>query len=70
MGGDGDLLVLVVRGFLNQETDPGITTLVDAPNGFNNPSRLVVMWDVQHHWLAGTRFAFNLYKLWAQLLLR
>ena len=29
-----------------------------------------MLWTVQHRWPAGTRFAFNCYKNWAQLLLR
>ena len=56
--------------FLNQEAEPSGTTLVDSCNGFNELSRLSVLWTVQHRWPAGARFAFNCYKHWAQLLLR
>ena len=55
---------------LTQEAEPSVTTLVDACNGFNELSRLEMLWTVQHLWLAGARFAFNCYKYWAQLLLR
>ena len=44
--------------------------LVDACNGFNNLSRLAILWTVRHCWPAGARFAFNCYNHWAQLLLR
>ena len=44
--------------------------LVDARNGFNELSRLAMLWTVQHRWPTGARFAFNYYKHWAQLLLR
>ena len=44
--------------------------LVDARNGFNELSRLAMLWTVRHRWPAGARFAFNCYKHWAQLLLR
>ena len=35
------------------------TTLVDARNGFNELSRLEMLWKVLHRWLAGTMFWFN-----------
>ena len=44
--------------------------LVDSHNGFNELSRLAMLWTVRHRWPAGARFAFNCYKHWAQLLLR
>ena len=44
-------------------------TLVDARNGFNELSRLAMLWTVRHRWPAGARFAFTCYKHWAQLLL-
>ena len=55
---------------LTQEDEPSGTTLVDARNGFNELSRLSMLWTVQHRWPAGARFAFNCYKQWAKLLLR
>ena len=45
-------------------------TLVDYRNGFNELSRLQMLWTVCHHWPEGARFALNCYKHWAQLLLR
>ena len=56
-------------GFLTKEADPSGTTLVDDRNGFNKLSRLTMLWTVWHCWPAGVRFAFILYKHWAQLLL-
>ena len=56
--------------FPTQEAEPSSTTLVDACNGFNELSRLAMLWNVQHHWPDGSRFAFNCYKHRAQLLLR
>ena len=35
------------------------TMLVDAHNGFNELSRLEMLWTVRHRWPAGARFAFN-----------
>ena len=43
--------------------------LVDARNGFNDLSRLTMMWTVWHSWPAGARFTFNCYMHWAQLIL-
>ena len=56
--------------FLTQEAEPSGTTLVDARNGFNELSRLPMMWTVRHRWPAGARFALNCYRHLAQLLLR
>ena len=69
-GGGGALRVLEALDFLTQEAEPIGTTLVDARNGFNNLSRLAMLWTVRHRWPAGVRFAFDCYKYWAQLLLR
>eukprot|EP00957_Ditylum_brightwellii_P198386 15117760-Ditylum_brightwellii.AAC.1 len=44
---------------------PGGTTLVDARNGFNELSRLAMLWTVHHRWTAGARFVFNCYHHWA-----
>ena len=65
----GTLLVLEATGILTQDAEPGGTTLVDACNGFNNLSRLTILWTLYHHWPAGARFAINCYRHWAQLLL-
>ena len=45
--------------FLTQEAESRGTTLVDARNGFNEMSRLEMLWTVQNHWPEGARFAFN-----------
>eukprot|EP00957_Ditylum_brightwellii_P138148 10531197-Ditylum_brightwellii.AAC.1 len=49
---------------------PGGTTLVDARNGFNEISRLAMLWKVRHRWPAGAQFVFNCYRHWAQLVIR
>ena len=69
-GGGGTQQALEALEFLTKEAEPSGTTLVDAHNGFNEMSRLDMLWTVQHRWPAGTRFAFNCYKHWVQLLLR
>ena len=68
--GRGTQRALEALEFLTQEADPSGTTIVDARHGFNELSRLAMLWTVQHCWPAGARFAFNGYKHWAQLLLR
>ena len=45
--------------FLTQDAEPSGTTPIDARNGFNELSRLEMMWAVRHRWPAGARFAFN-----------
>ena len=69
-GGGGTLRALEALEFLTQKSEPSGTTLVDARNGFNELSRLAMLWSVRHCWPAGARFAFNCYKHWTQLLLR
>ena len=69
-GGGGTQWALEALEFLTQDSEPSGTTLVDARNGFNELSRLAMLWTVRHRWPAGARFAFNCYKHWAQLLLR
>ena len=68
--GGGTLRALGALEFLTQEADPSGNMLVDARNGFNKLIHLAMLWTVQHRWPAGSRFAFNCYKHWAQLLLR
>ena len=59
-GGDwGSLLVLKSIGLLTQESETGITMLVDTCNGFNNMVCLLMLSTVRHHWPAGARLAFN-----------
>ena len=36
--------------------------LVDAVNGFNNLSRLAMLWTIRHHWPKMARFVFNTYR--------
>eukprot|EP00957_Ditylum_brightwellii_P039771 3011063-Ditylum_brightwellii.AAC.1 len=48
----------------------GGTTLVDARNGFNELSRMAMLWSVCHRWPSGTRFLFNCYRHWALLVIK
>ena len=57
--GDWSLRSLEAIEFLTQDAEPSGTTLVDACNGFNELSHLVILWTVQHRWQEGARFAFN-----------
>ena len=50
---------------LIQEAEPSRTTLVDAHNGFNELSRLAMLWTMRHCWPVGSKFAFNCYRNWA-----
>jgi hypothetical protein len=50
--------------------DPFVLALADADNGFNNLNRLNLLWEVRHRWARGSRFAFNLYRHDAILLVR
>ena len=68
-GGEGTQRALGSLEFLTQEAEPSGTTLVDARTGFNELSRLAMLWTVQHRWPAEAMFAFNLYRHWAQLVL-
>ena len=63
-------MTLEATGLLTQDSDTGGTTLLDACNGFNEMSRLLMLWTVRHHWLTGARFLFNCYRHWEKLLLR
>ena len=67
---DGDLMELVALEFLTQDAEPSETTLIDARNGFNDLSRLAMLWNVRHRWPVGSRFAFNCYICSEKLLLR
>ena len=68
-GGGGTQQELEALESLTQEADPSRTMLVDSCNGFNKLSRLAMLWTVRHCWPAGSRFAFNCYTHWSQLLL-
>ena len=69
-GGGGTQRALEALEFFTQEAELSVITLNDARNGFNELSRLAMLWTVQHRCPEGARFAFNCYKHWAQLLLR
>ena len=69
-GGGGNQRSLEALELLTRDAEPSGTTLIDARNGFNELSRLAMMWTVRHRWPAGARFVFNCYKHWAQRLLR
>ena len=68
--GAGTQQALEALEFLTPEAEPNGTTLVDARNGFNELSRLEMLWIVRHRWPAGARFTFNCYRHWVQLLIR
>ena len=51
------------------ETGEGLT-LVDARNGFNELSRLAMLWNVRNLWPKGSRFAFNCYRHEVMLIFR
>ena len=40
------MLEMEATGYLTQESDPGGKTLGDANNGFNELSRLEILWNV------------------------
>ena len=44
--------------------------LIDADNGFNEFSRIQMLWTCRHEWPQGARFAFNLYRHQSLLLVR
>ena len=60
--GGGSKYALEDLEFLTQEEEPSGTTPIDACNRFNDMSRLVMLWTVQHRWPTGARFAFNCYR--------
>ena len=45
-GGDGTQRALGALEFITQDAEPSGTTLVDACNGFNDLSRLEMIWTV------------------------
>ena len=58
-GGKGTQSDMGSLQFLTQEAYLSGTMLVDACDGFNSLSPLVMLWNVRRHWPAGERFAFN-----------
>ena len=56
-GGEGGWgFSLQVTGLLTHVEEPGGMPLVDSRNGFNKLSRMVMLWMVLHHLMAGERF--------------
>ena len=51
--GGGTLRSLGALEFFTKEAEPSGTMLVDASNGFNELSRLEMLWTVRHRWPAG-----------------
>ena len=64
------MMALEATWLLTQDADPGGTTLVDSHNDFNELTHLAMLWMVRHSWLTGTRFTFNCYRHWEQLIIR
>ena len=52
-GGGGNQRALESLEFLTQDAETSGTTLVDAHNGFNELSRLEMLWTVRNQWPAG-----------------
>ena len=50
--------------------DPFRFVLADADNGFNNLSCLNMLWEVRDCWAHGSRFASDMYRHDAQLIVR
>ena len=48
--------------FLTHDAEPSGKMIVDARNGFNDLSRLAMLWTMRCRWPAGARFAFNCYS--------
>ena len=69
MGVEGNLMSLGVTGFLTQEAKMSGTMLVDYHNGFNELSRLAILWTVRHYCPAGDMFVLKCYKHWVMLLI-
>ena len=58
---EGTLRALGAIEFLTQDAELSGTTLVDARIGFNELSRLAMLWDLWHRWPAGVTLASNCY---------
>ena len=58
-GGYGALRELGALEFLTEDAEPIGTTLVDAHIGFNELSRLEMLWTMRYCWPEGARLAFN-----------
>ena len=52
------------------DVGPEGLTLVNVRNGFNELSRMLMLWTMRHQWTKGTRFAFNCYHHSAQMVPR
>ena len=60
----------MIRGNMQPEEDLSGCLLADAANRFNNLSRLAMLWTVAHRWPRASRFAFNCYRHFPQLVIR
>ena len=61
------LLAMEATGLLTHYADPGGTTHVDSRNGFNEMSRLSMLWILLHFCPDGARFTFSCYRHWVNL---
>ena len=59
-----------IRGMMHPEEDLAGCLLADAANGFYNLFRLAMLWTVAHRWPQASRFAFNCYSHFSQLVIR
>ena len=57
--GEGTLRALESIEFLNHDTELSGKTLIEACNGFNELSRLEILWTVWHICPEGVRFTFG-----------
>ena len=53
------MLALEDTGLLTQDSYPGGTAFLAALNGFNDLSRLAMLWTVRHHLPVGGRSVLN-----------
>ena len=59
-----------IRGNVQPEEDLAGCLLADAANGFNNLSRLEMLWTVAYQWPRASRSAFNCYRYFPHLVIR
>ncbi len=69
--GDGGLEEAAGDGIVQDHPDGSfIVDLVDADNGFNNQSRLAMLWTVRHRWDILARFTMNFYRHYMQVIVQ
>ena len=66
---DSNPTLLTQLSSIQEHAAEGLT-LIDARNGFNELSRMAMLWTVRHRWPKGSRFAFNCYRHESMLILR